>query len=278
MQSFRSAIEPDAIRFGRPVDRGATSALFAVLADHRDTARLRRAIGQYSHALLNWTDGNEAMAIAHLWIAVEALTKVALRRECSRAETDADGLAQSCGIEIQALDGEVRRRIIFQGDAEAARKARNASDGFEHGYLDFGEVRRLAAETRNATAGYVREAVIELAGVPEPYRARLLSPRYAKPLNSWIVRYLRGTLVGDADDLAADGEAYPKVARTSEIQRLSLREDGMYDVSIGEHFSNRFNPAVEFRPTSFEVWGAREAVEDVPNQPNPPGGDDVIPP
>jgi hypothetical protein len=260
LQVFAEEVEPDAIRFGRPIDPDAALAVIVAIGTHTtEGARLRRAAEQYRQALTNWLNGHEVMAIAHLWIAVEVLTPVALRREQAAAAAGTpQQLADAWGVEIRELDGEVRRRAIFQGDAEVARGARAASDGLEHGYLDFGEIRELARPTRDATARYVREAIISFADLAEPARSRLLSEEYAEPLRSWIVRYLRGRLVGDADDLAAPDEAYPTFFRTKKVQALSLRSDGSYGVQMEENFRSSFNDAVQFQPTSFEVWGARE--------------------
>jgi hypothetical protein len=89
-QRFVTELEPGSIRFGKPADLEATARLFGAIARHSDQNRLHRAAEQYRQALLNWNPGNEAMSIAHLWIAVEALTKVALRRE-----VDAAGLSDA---------------------------------------------------------------------------------------------------------------------------------------------------------------------------------------
>jgi hypothetical protein len=170
-------------------------------------------------------------------------------------------LARKWGIDLKELDGEVRRRRIFQGDGASARKARDASDGLEHAFLDFGKVRELASETRDETARYVREAIFEFAELAEPWRSRLLADRYSKPLKSWIVRYLRGRLIGDVDHLAAPDEAYPLFIRTAEIQSLALRPDGSYRIAMNENFREKFSDSVRFQRTSFEVWGEREDRE-----------------
>ncbi len=57
-----------------------------------DEARLQRAIKQYQQALLHWGPGSETLAVAHLWIAIEALTKVIERRH--RGSLTSDQLAE----------------------------------------------------------------------------------------------------------------------------------------------------------------------------------------
>jgi hypothetical protein len=126
-------------RPGRNVDVAATVALLQAVKDHAATNRLRRAIAQYAMALGHWKDGHETMALAHLYIGMEALTPAALRRERHRTGLDDDGLASRYRIDERRkssraarLQAVIRREVLFQGDAEAASKARQASDGFEH--------------------------------------------------------------------------------------------------------------------------------------------------
>ncbi|MGY1731770.1 hypothetical protein ACI798_09615 [Geodermatophilus sp. SYSU D01045] len=97
-----------------------------------DPARMLRAVGQYLETLRYMRPGMEIMAIAHAWMAMEALTPIARAREVARAGSRDDLLAE-WGIELKQLDSEVRRRVLCRGDAEAYAEAREASDGLEHG-------------------------------------------------------------------------------------------------------------------------------------------------
>ncbi|MGZ6109714.1 MAG: hypothetical protein ACXWMR_16615, partial [Gemmatimonadaceae bacterium] len=110
------------------------------LFNHPEVDRIRRTIGQYYQALRNWEPGQEVMALAHLWMGVETITPVALRRAFAAANSDRAGIASAWGIDIRQLDGEVRKRLILHGDADSYNKAKDASDGFEHGFLSFEEV------------------------------------------------------------------------------------------------------------------------------------------
>jgi len=266
-QAFTTEIEPGAVRLGKLIDREATAMLIGTIVRHPEQERLRRAAAQYRLALGHWLDGHEVMAIAHLWIAVEALTKVARLREQARMGLDAKQLADSWDIPISGLDGEVRRRVIFQGDRKSARQAREASDGLEHGYLGFGEIRDLARATRDATAKYVREAIFDLADLDEAMRKRLLVPPYGKPMKSWIAHYLKGKLVGETDELAAPGESYPGFTRTTKLIALSLRPDGNYTPQIEEKFSKAYSEGLAFEEASYEIWGARDESIERPTEP-----------
>ena len=42
------------------------------MAKHPEIRRLTRAVGQYALALDNWRLGKETLALAHLWMGMEA--------------------------------------------------------------------------------------------------------------------------------------------------------------------------------------------------------------
>jgi hypothetical protein len=100
----------------------------------------------------------------------------------------------------------VRRKLLFQGDDDCYQQARKASDGFEHGYESFTQLRALASAALDHAARYLREAILDLASLNESSRATLLGPAFAEPAGPWpITSYIWGNLVGPADMLAAPG-------------------------------------------------------------------------
>src|SRR5262249_19471170 len=132
-----------------------------VLSAHGERERIRRAIAQYHQALRNWEPGLEILAPAHLWMAGEALTPAIRRRLLEAHATNSAGLADLWKIELKQLDPEIRRRIIMRGDEEAYSKARDASDGLEHGYRDFAEIRAGSIDVRLRVAENLRKSVLE---------------------------------------------------------------------------------------------------------------------
>jgi hypothetical protein len=141
-------------RASRRPDGEAFLALFGLLlsSPHRD--RLLRTVSQYQIALQHLTPGHEILALAHLWMAVEALTKVA-RRQAADEAGGQDQLLLDWGIGKKDLDGEVRKRLIFQSDIPAYKEAAEASNGFEHGFLDFAKIRNYSTTHVGSVAGYV---------------------------------------------------------------------------------------------------------------------------
>jgi hypothetical protein len=246
---------------GRLVDGNATAELLDCFNDHSEFDRLTRAVEQYRTALVNWRPGREILALAHLFMGMEALTKVALRRELEReALSSPADLAARWGIEIKALDGEVRRRILFRGDAETTAKAKKASDGFEHGFLHAMDIRQLATEARDKTATYLRTAILDLVGASDDLRATLTKSPFDTPLNPWVVRYMRGTLRGDAEELAAPDQHYPIFRWHSKLKSHKRNDDGSYTIEMEENLTARFNPELKFERSSFEMWGSREGL------------------
>ena len=259
-------------RPGRNVDPAATVSFISAVASHPQTERLRRAIQQYAMALGHWKMGHETMALAHLYIGMEALTPVAVRRERERLDVGDEGLAQAYGIaerrrgaRATKLHSVVRREVLFRGDDEAASKAREASDGFEHGFLDFVKIRGLAQEVRDRTAQYLRAAIFDLADTDAEIRDTLNAPPFDVPLRSFLSRYMWGTLLGEATDMAAPDQAYPLITWGSRLKAFRREPDGLYSVTPEETMTMKFSDALQYRRDRYEVWGP-EGVRAVPGE------------
>lgn len=249
----------------RPVDVQATLTLITTLAEDSQGERLLRAAEQYRLALSHWMRGHESLALMHLFMGMEVLTTCALRRECASAGLSEKDLARSWGIDVDGapvksvwrreLESEVRRRIPFQGDTSTLAKAKRASDGLEHGFLDFTTARTLAEETRDKTAAYLREAVFSLAEIDAETKHRMLAAPYDTPLKSWLAKYMRGKFVGSATHLAEPTQEYPIFRWESKLKSLRRTETGGYQITPDETLTARFSSEVQFKPSSFEVWG-----------------------
>ena len=164
---FFQAFVPDEKGFpfvGRRVDSAAVIALLHAIGRHPGRERIERAMGQYQFALLHWVHGQETLALAHLFIGMEALTKVFLRRECDRRGLTDEELAASFEIEKKHLDPYIRSTLLFKGNNTCLKRAKEASDGFEHGFLDYNRIHTLAMEVRDQTATYLREAIFDISG------------------------------------------------------------------------------------------------------------------
>lgn len=260
---FQSYIPPerDIPHPGRGIDGPATGALLEAIGAHPDSERLLRGANQYRIALQSWRLGRETLSLAHLWMATEAVTKVKVRAECeARGITEPD-LAAELGIEREQFSGRrleqaVRKDLLLKGDNEAYRKAREASDAFEHGYLNYGKIRELSQDVRHRMAGYVRTAILEMCELDSAIFNKLTSAPFDKPLGHWpVVKYLRGKLIGSGEELAAPGNAYPFI-RWSFGFKPAKWEDGKYNVEITENITPEIAEGIGFQAQSLEMWQA----------------------
>jgi hypothetical protein len=109
--------------------------------------RVLRTVGQYPSALHHWSASGRSLALAHLYMALEALAPVAERAARERLGLDnARQHAIHRDVDVSrsnwhdVLLGFVRRDELCQGDKTSYDLARRASNGFEHGFMDLPEV------------------------------------------------------------------------------------------------------------------------------------------
>lgn len=147
-------------------------------------------------------------------MAVETLTKAALRAACVAHACDPDGLVVVWGLAEadvsadefrrgkQRPDGEARRRFIFHDDGPCQKATLAASDRFEHGFADFNEIREFAVQAKElGAAQHIRRAIFELVALPADSISSLTAPRYEKPRTTWpMTKYVRGTFLGPSDE------------------------------------------------------------------------------
>jgi len=271
---FQVFIAEDAIRAipNRRIDVGLVQGLMAAIAKHSQADRLRRAAAQYSQALSLWRPGHEIECLAHLYIAVEAISKAVLRDHLRRAQISEDELAEKWKVEgttklerRKNIESEVRRQLIFCNDIACYREARKISDGFEHGYSDYDEVRKPAQELIVRCAHYVRRAIISILDLEHSVFERLFEPNYAEPRGPVsIIRYLRGTLSGKAEQLAAPDQRYPIMHWRTRIKSVIVDTEGKYSILPEETLTAKIGDGIQFHAVSYEIWDGSKAVDKGP--------------
>jgi len=241
----------------------STTRFISSLASHKHKGRLNRAITQYYHALTYWRPGDELLALAHLFMAAEALAKCSLDQHLKETGTTKKDLSNLWQVEEKHLTSAARRRLVFKGDDCCHRAAKNASDAFEHGFKDYHELRPLAAQYTVKSAGYVREAVVALSGVCPVSAAVLLSRPFDRPLGPLqLETYLWGKLIGDVEDPAAEGQAYPIMQWKSGIKSYTRSSDGTYLFKPEHTITPRLANEVRFRGERMEVWDGSTMSEE----------------
>lgn len=239
---------------GRPISTESTIAILQAIHTSTRKERLVRAMNQYALALATWRLGHETLTVAHLWMALEALTPLVIERECvKRGLAGRPELGAALGLPLSQLDATARRDWLLMGDSECYKEAKDASDGFEHGYRGFGEMRAASAKHRRRIASLVRAAIFDLAGVPAEHQTRLLAAPYDQPLGHWpLAKYLWGTLMGKGDDLAAADAAYPFIRWKPEVADWSTTAAPA--IRMQDTFTPELGPGIGFRPDRVEVW------------------------
>ena len=250
---------------GRIVNIDHVRALLAAIEGHPERDRLLRATAQYHQSLKYWRLGHEILATAHLYMGVEALTKAVLRSNFGREQMTDEQIAARLGLDPNPrdpcrrlsteIDAAVRSNLIFQGDADCYRSAKAASDGFEHGYMPFDELRDKAKEVRDRTATYLRQAILQLLPIAPDLRDSITDPSRFQPLGDRpLVKYLRGRLTAKSDNLASDKNEYPIMTWRTKITSAQVNDKGEYLLKFEEKITPQLADGVSFQPASVEVW------------------------
>jgi hypothetical protein len=198
-------------------------------------------------------------------MGVEALTKAVARYRQTNTELSDEEFAKKIGINVEKFDtakslqieilSKVRSDILFKGDIECHRKAKQASDGLEHGFLPYDEIHNSAVKVRDQTASYLRESIIELLDLDEDVKSFYMDKTKNKPLGNWpVVKYIRGHLIGESNDLATEKSQYPILSWKSKMKSFNQSETGDYTISFDEKWTPRLGSDIKFQPQSFEIW------------------------
>ena len=253
---------------GRTLPANATSEFLQALGTSPHVARLIRAVGQYSTALLNWAPGAEMVCVGHLFMGMEALKSVALAEHLRSTGATEEGAGVVWGFDPSRhqklrdfLLSEARRRLLFEDNSDCHRKTKAASDALEHGHMDFGVIRRIASEVVLDAAHYLRKAIIQYSGLSAQTRDALINqsgpPR--GPLR--IMRYFYGALLGESETLAASGQTYPICEWKAKLKRVFKNKDGKYSTELDENWTVRIADNLQLRRDRYEIWDGSTIVK-----------------
>ena len=247
---------------GRLVDVSATFGLLQAVFNHHDSPRFHRAIAQYAHAISFWSPGLELLAVAYLFMSVDALTKLVLEDQLGvHGLSSNNQLAAYLGVDIRQLDAEVRRRFILENDVILANEFSDISNAFEHGYGAVPDLIQRSVLIRDRVAHLVRSALIRSAKLDGDIESELLARRWAEPKSiSPYTVVLRGKLIGESQELADPDSEYPLVvwkprisnAVESEPRRVTMKLEGEITVTS-------LASGVSFLPTDVEIYGPGNA-------------------
>lgn len=236
-------------------------AITALSSVHeKERPRLSRAIRQYTDALRYWRAGQELYALSCLYMGVEAITNTVVNREVARR-----GLKDRS--ELPKIEGDkypeawIRREIIFQGDADTYKTAKEASDGLEHGYASLAEVHEKAVTSMEKTARYLRESMLSLLTLNDADRQALNEKPYATPAKTGgYERMIFGTISNTEQGIAAPGQDYPFVRWEFQLKDFALRSDGAHKMKLTQNLTAFIGTGAQFSPKRVRLAGTTETT------------------
>lgn len=261
---FQRFVPPDTPAMtSRFIDISACGELVSAFAKSGQRDRIVRATSQYYEALRNWRSGSELLALAHLFMGVEAVKKACWRNCIAVSDKSKEQLGAEWGykedgrLSIDAfLDAEARLRLVFQGDRDCCQLAKGTSDHFEHGFSNAGSLYKGAGECLVATARYLREAILSLVDISAESRDVLLGDKYRKARGpSGVDTYLRAYLKGEIDKLAAEGTDYPFCEWVAKLKNVAFdSERDKYAFTPDHSWTARLGQGATLESMRVEIW------------------------
>ena len=161
------------------------------------------------------------------------------------------------------LLGLIKREFIFHGDQSTYQIAKNVSDGFEHSFASFDEIREPAqAVVAVKVAAHIRQAILELSEVSEEVRSLLLAEPFVRPKGPFrLVQYVFGHIVGEGQELAAPGQAYPILQHRFRVEPSLDPKMGETQVRSQLEVRPHLASGMGFRFMRHEVWDGSTIIE-----------------
>jgi hypothetical protein len=265
--------------FGRWIDADSLFAFGQAVYGSREAPRLFRALAQYQVALRYWNTRSRVLALAHLYIACEALTKAVQRLHQVRLGLTEEQHAQLLGVNTAEPKWEMlaeafaRREYIFKGDRQVYKAARAARNEFEHGTADLGNVRQTADTVTRELFDMVRSAILTLLPTLDQDSADAImakQPVDVSPLYKQVTGYIISDMPSDPGNLGMTGELFPTLRWQSRIESIKLEDDKLV-FQPSDTITVQFAPGLRFEPRDFAIYGGLNPAPPDASAPRPPG-------
>lgn len=136
------------------------------------------------------------------------------------------------------MRGPPRLELIFRGDKATYKKAKKASDHFEHGLSEHHEVQKMAIECVEKTAAYVRQAILDLVLADDQDRDLLTQTSYVSPANaSGFSRQILGAIKVSQDSIAAPEQVHPYVRWEMRLQEFRRAPGGGHVMRVKQQIT-----------------------------------------
>jgi hypothetical protein len=277
-REFTKAFLPDEAghpRPGRWIDVKGLLAFGQAAYSSSEAPRLFRALAQYQAALRYWNTGSRVLVLAHLYIACEVLTRAVQRLHQARLGLTDKQHAQLLGVDTTQSNWKMmagffaRREYIFEGDKSIYDAARSASDQFEHGTADLGNVRQAADAVTRQLFDLVRSAILSLVPALDPAICDTImakAPVDVSPLHKQITGYIVSDQPSDPDNPGMAGELFPALRWRSDIRACRLAGDNLTFDPV-ETITVQFADGLRFEGGGYAIYGGLNPA---------PGGDHAV--
>ena len=203
------------------------------------------------------------LVLTHLYIACEVLTKAVQRVHQARLGLTEEQHARLLGVDTAEKNWRMmagnfaRREYIFEGDKLIYDAARKASDEFEHGTADLGNVRQTADDVTRELFDLVRSAVLSLVpSLDQTVCDAIMSKRPVdvSPLHKQVAGYIVSDEPSDPGNLGIAGELFPALKWRSDIKAVTLEGDNLAFEPV-ETFTIQFAPGLRFEGRGYAIYG-----------------------
>ena len=251
------------------VPNASLKAVLQRLPKHPENERLHRAMSYYHNAISQWRPGAEIVVLAYLYMAAEALTPI-VRAAFLEKAGGRDALLALWGVDVKQLDSEARCRGVFEGNVAVYKKAKHASDGFEHAFASFTDIRADASQVLLPTAGYVRRTILRQLSLPDNALQQMLADPYDRPFYLHYTKFLRGRLVSNGDALSAPDQLYPILTwRSTRKEAPSSEPEADPRVTYDDQVHLRAAEGVQLLDATVHIVGQKGTAQAVAVAPRP---------
>jgi len=216
------ALDPPA---AREIDTDVLDRAFRAGLALAEPSLFGRAVAHYAQALRHCTPEHALLCGEYLWMAAEAFSLARVEILATAKGWKKTTLARSRRVQPGDLP-RLELQQLFDGHADVLRDLEAASNGFEHGYMDFDEARRLFTGTLASAFSVLRKALINQLQLPQAdvdhlMRADLQQPRSLDPVR----RFARGRLEPIRDSDVELGDTVDALWTAGPVRAIS-GEDG----------------------------------------------------